>query len=127
MPNVINLATEEKQDQILANFPIIGGTNFSDYIFNFTAPVSASNTAPLVTMLEINGSGFISAIDVEMSNIGDNKVIITADGNSKILNVGNGETKIFPVLIPFNNSVKIELERTVSNAGIRAKAFYLLG
>lgn len=122
MINAINLATEEKQDQILSNFPISSGTDFASYS-PFISCISTAYSRPSV-LLTVTGSGILTCI--QMLNYSLTAVKITIDGtNIAPQNISFSAGSSTSVFIPFSTSLKIEGHSPNAGSGI-AQFYYLL-
>lgn len=99
---VLNLATKEKQDEILSNFPIRGGTDFNNGVFS-TTDIQSSHKS--YKILNIDGKGIVTSISNATSGV-RNYTIQVDGGDIFGLDVGNNMS--VSVFIPFNTSIVIK-------------------
>lgn len=104
---VMNLATKEKQDEILSHFPVSGGTDFLDG----TPTVLTSNNN---SKADISGKGILTSIvNHDTSDITQSENKIYADGELVDIIRINGKSTIL-TLIPFNTSLSVSTYRMSS-------------
>lgn len=117
---VLNLATQEKQDEILSNFPISGGTD----IFQGTFVSGETATShQRHTLIDVTGKGIITAI----WHVGGGATLIiriqTDEGIIYEVNIGTGTSQSKPFLIPFSKKVKVSANMEAGNAGVNYLLF----
>lgn len=76
---VLNLATKEKQDEILSNFPISGGTDFIEGVPLFARHTASGDT--YTEVMSVEGRGVLTGIMQRTNNSsGKGYVKVFADG-----------------------------------------------
>lgn len=108
---VMNLATKEKQDEILSNFPISGGTDFSEYTPHmFYGKTRAINE----TLFNISGEGILSSISIMLDSNNSRTIEIRVDDedfftfNGLDIGTGNNVSHVFVPMLRFNTSLEIK-------------------
>ena len=110
MPEVINLATLEKQNEILSHFPIEGGVDWSEKTFQTSTP---TGTHEANTHLDITGSGYLAGIWCGTDSSGYISIQIDNGNIYKISTGVDGGAGMSPFL-RFNNRLVVKGENTPS-------------
>ncbi len=106
----LNLATSEKQDEILNNLSIHGGTNFNNRQ-QLSSRVAEAHESTLV--LDVTGKGILHSIN--NGNPGNGyKVSVRVDGGDIFYYQLGATSSISPVM-GFNNSLEIYTSSTPSH------------
>lgn len=122
---VLNLATKEKQDEILSNFPISGGTDFSSYTPIVTSATSLLLSSANGVVLDVTGSGILTNIFVRTVDFLASKIVVDGtelDIGSQMRIASASSTNVF---ISFNSSLTIE-GRSASNSNGSVVQFFCL-
>lgn len=128
----INLPTKAGQDSIkqdttniLSQFPISGGTDFSVMSQNITR--ASSNPTTHVEFLSVTGSGYLNSISQQVDSGGVGYVQITVDGVvvfDNALAARNGVS--LSLMLRFNQSLVIKHKTNSTSYYSTVAAAYLL-
>lgn len=118
----LNLATREKQDEILNNFPISGGTDFSSFNGVATNSIRDSSSS-WKTVLSVSGEGMLVSLSGG-SDRGVARIRVSIDGEEVIPEFNSSELTILP-FFEFNTSCVIEGRSTGEYLAINAGSVLL--
>lgn len=107
---ILNLATKEKQDEILSYFPINGGTDFNNMLPKLTLYKKEAPLDSYRTMASISGKGILVALSTGANpSLGAQQFKVTADGVVIFEDFHLALFSTISLFVPFNNSIKIEV------------------
>lgn len=104
-------AIKQDTENILANFPINGGTDFHSFTPMFILAQPASEYS-FNTILQVSGKGILSNINSISYSV---KTKITIDGVVVIPNLTVQPSGNASLLIPFKTSLKVEVQQFGAN------------